>query len=81
MEGDALNGTVTFGDFGGFPFKGKRPKAAAAATPATPAQGGSTAATPGATGKWNLLLIIPGAGKFPLAAALRRTPPESSAAC
>jgi hypothetical protein len=72
-EGEGLSGTVKFGDFGEFPFTGKRAAhesgqdaAAAAAVPAPPAPATNVAA--GAAGKWNVTLTIPGVGEFPASA-------------
>jgi hypothetical protein len=86
VEGDSLNGTVKFGDFGEFPFTGKRvaatasahpaPDAAAApaapATPPAPADAATIAA--GAAGKWNVMLTIPGVGEIPASATLTQDP-------
>jgi hypothetical protein len=71
VEGDALNGNVKLGDFGEFPFKGKRAAAgattAAAASPApalrpAPAAGGST----DVNGKWDVVISLEGVGEFPV---------------
>ena len=86
VAGDALNGTVKFGDFGEFPFTGKRtaPKAGAAmsaapsAAPPAARSAASSAAAPAASasaggavsGKWNIVLSVPGAGDFPMTATL-----------
>lgn len=69
LEGEGLNGTVKFGDFGEFPFTGKRAVAKAAA-----AAGGAAAAIPAtdANGKWNIVLTIAGAGEFPVEANLKQ---------
>ena len=66
LENAALNGMIKLGDFGEFPFTGKRaPKAASAA-----AGGGGAGATGGdAAGKWNITLNIAG-NEFPFAATL-----------
>jgi hypothetical protein len=80
VAGDAVDGTVKFGDFGEFPFTGKRAgaKAAApAATTAAPAAAARPAATgasaAGAGGKWDVVLSIAGAGDFPMTATLTQT--------
>jgi hypothetical protein len=70
VAGDTIDGTVKFGDFGEFPFSGKRaaaPPPAAAAAPATPA-GPIT----DLNGKWDVKLIIAGAGEFPAIATLKQ---------
>jgi uncharacterized protein (DUF2147 family) len=84
LEGEALNGTVTFGDFGEFPFTGKRaaPKVAsvaatdgagAAAPAATPATAAAAVPATDANGKWNITLTINGAGEFPVSATFTQT--------
>src|SRR5262245_17693978 len=62
-DGDVLSGTVKSGEFGEFPFTGKRAPAAAVETPAS----GSTAAgdvaagaVGEATGTWQILLSLAG---------------------
>jgi hypothetical protein len=77
VEADTLNGTVKFGDFGEFPFAGKRASAAAApvaAAPAAPAAAPAAAAVGAgdASGKWDVVLMIAGAGEFPLTANLKQ---------
>lgn len=69
VAGDAIDGTVKFGDFGEFPFSGKRAAAApaAAAVPAAPA-GPIT----DLNGKWDVKLVIAGAGEFPALATLKQ---------
>ena len=74
VDGDALSGTVKFGDFGEFPFSGKRaaaaaaPAASSAAAPApTPVAGGG-----GANGKWDIVFKVEGAGDLPASATLRQ---------
>lgn len=71
LEGEALNGMVKFGDFGEFPFTGKRAVKAAASTaaPAAPAPA-SAVGSGGASGKWDVILVIEGAGEFPATATL-----------
>ena len=79
LEGESLNGTVKFGDFGEFPFTGRRaPKTAAApaagaAAGAAAAAGGAAVAPPtDANGKWNIIISIPGAGEFPITATMKQ---------
>jgi hypothetical protein len=67
LADETLNGNVKVGDFGEFPFTGKRAGAKAAAAPAAPpaaAPADATSAT-GASGKWNVLLTLEGMGEFP----------------
>jgi hypothetical protein len=76
VAGDTLNGTVKFGDFGEGPFTGKRaaaktsaaPGAAPAATAAAASTGNAAGDAGSITGKWDLVLSIPGAGDFPMSA-------------
>jgi hypothetical protein len=75
VAGDTLDGMVKVGDFGEFPFTGKRAAskapaapAATAAAPARPAAGGASAGNAG--GKWDVTLSIAGAGDFPMTATL-----------
>jgi hypothetical protein len=74
LEGEALNGMVKFGDFGEFPFTGKRAAKAAApaAAPATASASGAggSGGSGGASGKWDVVLVIEGAGEFPATATL-----------
>ena len=78
VEADTLDGNVKFGDFGEFPFKGKRAAAGAVATPpAAPAPAAPTssaaAATPGdVNGKWDVTLTIEGVGEVPIAADIKQ---------
>jgi len=76
VDADALNGTVKFGDFGEFPFVGKRASAGAtpAAAPAAPAAPAPAAAVAAAdvSGKWDVVLIIPGVGDFPVTADIKQ---------
>lgn len=80
VEDEALNGTVRFGDFGEFPFTGKRgpstavapsAPAAAAAPPAAPAAG---AVPPAAdvSGTWDVKLALAGAGEIPVTLTLKQ---------
>lgn len=80
VAGDTIDGMVKVGDFGEFPFTGKRAasKAAPAATsttgaapaaaPARPAASGASAGNAG--GKWDVILNIGGVGEFPMTATL-----------
>jgi hypothetical protein len=71
-ESDAMTGVLKIGDFGEFPFTGKRvaakPEGAAAAAPNAPAGPPPT----DANGKWNVVLTLGGAGSFPLSATLKQ---------
>ncbi len=69
VAGDTLNGNVKAGDFGEFPFKGKR-AAGAAASPA-PALNAAGAQTD-AGGRWDVVIAIPGVGALPLTATLQQ---------
>ncbi len=77
VAGDAVDGTVKFGDFGEFPFTGKRAGAKAAAPAATAAapaaRPAASASAAGAGGKWDVVLSIAGAGDFPMTATLTQT--------
>jgi len=80
ITGDTFNGTVQFGEFGEGPFTGKRAGAAApaaataAARPAPAASAASTAPSSGnASGKWDVILSLAGAGDFPMTATLTQT--------
>jgi hypothetical protein len=73
VAGDSMDGTVKFGDFGEFPFTGKR----AAPKPAQPAASSSSAPAAGGpitdlNGKWDVKLVIAGAGEFPATATLKQ---------
>ena len=80
VNADAMAGEVKFGDFGAFPFTGKRAgTGAAAAAPAPPAASAAPAAraaAPGsatdATGKWDLVISLEGVGEFPVQADLKQ---------
>jgi len=73
IAGDSMDGTVKFGDFGEFPFTGKR---AAPKPPAPAASASSGAAASGpitdVNGKWDVKLVIPGAGEIPATATLKQ---------
>ena len=75
VAGDNMDGTVKVGDFGEFPFTGKR--AAAKSAAAAPAAAGAPAAAPGVpitdlNGKWDIKLVIPGMGEMPATAVLKQ---------
>jgi hypothetical protein len=83
LAADALSGTVKFGDFGEFPFTGKRAAAGGtsaaappAAAPASPAAAAPVAAASVAgsdiTGKWDVILMVPGAGEVPATADFKQ---------
>ena len=74
VTGDAMEGTVAVGDFGQFPFTGKRAgKAAAAATPAPTAAAAGGATITDLNGKWDVKLIVAGMGEMPATAVLTQT--------
>jgi len=69
-DGDSMNGTVKFGDFGEFPFTGKR-VAATVEAPAAPVANAPAGPPPtDANGKWNIVLTLGSTGSLPLAATL-----------
>ena len=72
VAGDSMDGTVKIGDFGEFPFTGKRAaaKAAAAAAPAAAVAGGT--AITDMNGKWDVKLVIAGMGEMPATAVLKQ---------
>jgi hypothetical protein len=80
VDGDAMNGTVKVGDFGEFPFTGKRvakaaaPPAAATAAAATPAGSADASAAPitDLNGKWDIKLAIAGMGEIPATAVIKQ---------
>ena len=76
VDADAITGSVKVGDFGEFPFKGKRAGAAAAAAPAPAAAPAARAAAPGsatdATGKWDIVISLEGVGEFPVQADFKQ---------
>jgi hypothetical protein len=69
VDGDTMAGNVTFGDFGEFPFTGKR-ASRTAATP--PVAGAAPAAHSGVSGKRDLVLTIEGIGALPATAELKQ---------
>jgi hypothetical protein len=74
VAGDAMTGNVKMGDFGEFPFTGKRvAKSAAAARPPAAAAAAAPTTTGGmlnAGGKWDVTLSIAGMGELPANASL-----------
>jgi hypothetical protein len=79
VDADTMNGSIKFGDFGEFPFTGKRGGAGAtaasrapAAAPAAPAAAAAPGSTTDATGKWDLVLSIEGVGEFPVQAEFKQ---------
>ena len=69
---EGMSGMVKLGDFGEFPFTGKRaPKAAAAAAPAAPGAAANAADATDANGTWNITLSI-GGGQVPASASLKQ---------
>lgn len=65
QEGDSLDGTVRFGAFGEFPFKGRRVPPPAPPTRTSPTTADAIADL---NGRWNLKLAIAGIGEFPASA-------------
>lgn len=79
VDGDAIAGNVKVGDFGEFPFTGKRVAKSAAAAPAAAAVPTSAAAPAAAggpindlNGKWNITLSIAGMGEIPAVADIKQ---------
>jgi hypothetical protein len=82
VAGDEMTGNVKVGDFGEFPFTGKRAAAtaapvAAAAPPPAPAVAGTTGTAGGAaitdlTGTWDIKLVIQGMGEMPATAIMKQ---------
>jgi hypothetical protein len=82
VAGDEMTGNVKVGDFGEFPFTGKRAAAtaapvAAAAPPAAPPVAGTTGTAGGAaisdlTGTWDIKLVIQGMGEMPATAVMKQ---------
>jgi hypothetical protein len=77
VDAETMSGSVKFGDFGEFPFKGKRagsgaaagaPAAAPASAPAASAAGSAT----DATGKWDIVITLEGVGEFPVQADFKQ---------
>ena len=81
VDGDTIAGNVKVGDFGEFPFTGKRvagkpaaaaaPPAAASAAPATPTDATGAGITD-LNGKWNITLTIAGMGEVPATAIIKQ---------
>lgn len=75
ISGDALSGTAKAGDLAEFPFTGKRKVAGASPAAAPPAAAAAEPATAGSsslTGPWDVTLVLPGVGEFPLKAVLKQ---------
>jgi hypothetical protein len=77
VDADSMSGSVKFGDFGEFPFKGKRAgSGAAAAAPVAAPAAASAAAAAGsatdATGKWDIVISLEGVGEFPVQADFKQ---------
>jgi len=81
VDGDTIAGNVKVGDFGEFPFTGKRvaktaaaapPAAAAAAAPAAAAAAAASGPITDLNGKWNVVLSIAGMGEIPAVANLKQ---------
>ena len=75
VDGDALSGTAKVGNLGEFPFTGKRKASGTAPATAVPAPGPAAdapSASGNLTGPWDVTLILPGVGEFPLKAMLKQ---------
>lgn len=76
VVGDTMDGSVKVGDFGEFPFTGKRAGAAnmAAAAPAAAAPATAVPAGPitDLNGKWDIKLAIAGMGEIPATAVMKQ---------
>lgn len=73
VAGDTMDGTVKVGDFGEFPFTGKRAGAApAAAAVAAPGATVGGAAITDLNGKWDIKIVIAGMGEMPAVAVMKQ---------
>lgn len=72
VNGDAMDGNVAVGDFGQFPFTGKRAAAKAAAAPTAAASAASAAPISDLNGKWDVKLVIAGMGEMPAVAVMKQ---------
>ncbi len=72
VNGDAMDGNVKVGDFGEFPFTGKRAAAKPAAAAVTTNGSAAAAAITDLNGKWDIKIVIPGAGEFPATAEMKQ---------
>jgi len=72
VNGDAMDGNVKVGDFGEFPFTGKRAAAKAAAAAAPTAAASAGVPITDLNGKWDIKLVIPGMGEMPATAVLKQ---------
>jgi len=70
VSGDTMDGNVKVGDFGEFPFTGKR--AAAKAASAAPAGAASSAPITDLNGKWDVKLVIAGMGEMPATVVMKQ---------
>ncbi len=72
VAGDGMTGNVKIGDFGEFPFTGKRvaKSTATAAAPAAPAPAATVGGALNVSGKWDITLVLPGIGDFPANATM-----------
>jgi hypothetical protein len=75
ISGDTLTGTAKAGDLAEFPFAGKRKVAGASPAAAPPASAAAEPVAAGSsslTGPWDVTLVLPGVGEFPLKALLKQ---------
>jgi hypothetical protein len=73
VDGDSIAGTVKVGDFGEFPFTGKRASTTAAAAAAAAPVAATGAAITDLNGKWDIKLVISGMGEMPATAVMKQT--------
>jgi len=74
VTGDTLAGSIKAGDFGEFPFTGKRPAQAVAGAGSAAAPGAPSTTAANATdasGKWNIVLNLAG-NAFPMTATFKQ---------
>jgi hypothetical protein len=72
VAGDAMDGSVKVGDFGEFPFTGKRAAARAAAAAPSTAPSANAAPITDLNGKWDIKLVIAGMGEMPATAVMKQ---------
>jgi len=74
VAGAELNGNIKIGDFGEFPFAGKRVEAKSSAAPAAarPAAPATIGGALNAGGKWDVVLSIAGMGEVPVTADFKQ---------
>jgi hypothetical protein len=70
--GDTMDGSVKVGDFGEFPFTGKRAGAASAATAAAAPAAVPAGPITDLNGKWDIKLAIAGMGEIPATAVMKQ---------